>query len=248
MPSISPFDYAVIVIALLLSFRTAISGWLHGLLVGKGDKHQLHSEIHGILLAVTTQAANTAQIRDTLTQLVVNIEKPNEEWSVAIDSLLTIKDNLAALFDVDESVDLPGISIDRIARISERTSATVEKIEESLRHICGPVGHDGISRFEKVSYAVEKMSVNPTNHEDFHGAVLKSIAHQLDATKRLDERLFEFVNSTKRIMHALEGGVGSDDDAVIEAARDIRTRAADKGIELTLEQALKRAREQANFR
>jgi len=211
VPSISPFDYAVIVIALLLSFRTAISGWLHGLLGGKGDKHQLHSEIHGILLAVTTQAAATNQIRDAV-----------GGFSEALGRQLKIADEI------------------------KHALAFLIPIRDCLSHISGPVGDSEASRFSRIAHDLEH--IRAQTQPDYGNEIMKIGQDQLDATKRLDERLFEFVNSTKRIMHALEGGVGSDDDAVIEAARDIRARAADKGIELTLEQALKRAREQANFR
>jgi hypothetical protein len=67
---------------------------------------------------------------------------------------------------------------------------------------------------------------------------------QLEATKKLDQRLFEFVNATKGIMRAINGNSADDQDALIENAKMIQARAADRGIEITLEDAIKRAREQ----
>jgi hypothetical protein len=166
------------------------------LVVGKPDRHELHSEIHGILLAVTAQAASTAQIRDAVAAFVASPKSADDSH---LDALRDIRDTLALK-----------------TNIAENGSAQRQKLwQEQVEGIQG---------------------------------ILKGQQGQLEATKKLDDRLFEFVNSTKRIMRAMEGGVGGDDDTLIEAARDIRMRAADKGIELTLEECIKRAREQANFR
>lgn len=228
--NLNPFDFVIIALAILLLFRTRISEWFSGLLRGREDKHQLHSEVHGILLAVTAQAANTAQIRDALTQLVAVIGS-HDENDVHVKQLVAMEGIKAELYNI--RVNGEGIA-SRLAAFSKQ--------ETELKNITG-----ALDRIEAY-HAKTELHNTKTNVMAFQLAMTDWMKNQLDATKKLDERLFEFVNSTKRIMRALEGGVGGDDDSLIEAARDIRMRAADKGIDLTLEDALKRAREQANFR
>lgn len=248
--SLSLIDWIVLILAVGIILKAPISNAAAKIMAGKPDKHQLHSEIHGILMACTAQAAAANQIRDSLSHLASMMGNPDEYMDMRAKQLDVLQHILREVDRVRSS----GLAIGEVnSRIMTEQTDTMKFVQGILHGICGPIGHDGISRFSKMEsslYQINAALQKPADDSNakFHETVLSLSHAQLDATKKLDDRLFEFVNSTKRIMRAIEGTPGGDDDALIEAARDIRVRAAEKDIDMTLEECIKRAREQANFR
>lgn len=181
-----------LVVALLPWIK--VSKWIVSALTSSGERHTLHSEVHGILEAATKQAASTVQIRDTIDMLARRLAEPDDSSQMQI--LSGILKSIAQRMD-DEKADRSGTFVEGIKCLGE---------------------------------------------------ILKTLTELVHAVKKLDDRLFEDINAHRRIMKALEGQGGGDDDEIIETAKHIRSVAADKGIELSLEQAISRAREQANFR
>lgn len=256
--NLNPIDIVIFIFAIGIALRQPIAAWASRLMAGRPSKHELHSEIHGILMAVTAQAATTAQIRDAIAQLVAAMGKPDEgdtqhkqlnvleQIRIEMGRLTSNTNSIgnshakhleaisSAVLDAYAAVDVLTKLITDIKDSFASIVTPLQNMSINVSYICGPVGHDGVSRFSKMALATD--------------STLKFNQDQLDATRKLDDRLFEFVNATKRIMRAMEGTPGGDDDSLLESARDIRMRAADKGIDLTLEDSIKRAREQANFR
>jgi pyruvate/2-oxoglutarate dehydrogenase complex dihydrolipoamide acyltransferase (E2) component len=235
MPNISWFDWAVLAIAFGVLFKGQIGSLVGKLMVGSHKRHELHSEVHGILEAVTKQAGSMAHVRDNMGVFVTYIQSAE---AVHLDVLREIRDAMALKASIAETGSAQRLKLwaEQVASIQDMQKAQQEQTASTkvLAHL---MEQEAMGR-----------AGNLIKDGDAWAALLAVSREQLDATKKLDDRLFEFINSTRRIMKAIEGVGNSDDDDLIESAKDIRMRAAEKGIELSLEQALARAREQANYR
>lgn len=225
---------------------------------GHHEKHSLYSEIHGLLEISVKQTAAIIEIRDTLRDPAVKKQPPEvlAIWERLGVFGQAIETHLAKI-DSEKQIALLG----QIRDMAERYLASVEF-----------TGKNSVERWGKFQEALQKQAIQQLEalrgiqaameqavsiwkdpQQDLTlAALLKQGEIQLEALAKIntqleknDQRLFEFVASTKRIMRAIEGGDGADlgDDELIEKAKLIRAQAEDRGVSLTLEDCIKRARE-----
>lgn len=199
--------------------------WLQVASEQHAGKRALYPEIHSLLEVTVKQNAAIIEIRDLLRVRPI-LDTNNVVAAInALHQGILEQSPTGQIVEITKAIDDAGRDIvEKIHSIGTLIAAFKQQFD----------GQDRASSFMEMR-----------SHMEVSVGKLAQILGQLEKN---DQRLFEFVNSTKRIMRAMEGQTGEDEDALIEEAKMIRARAAERGIEITLEDALKRAREHGVFR
>jgi hypothetical protein len=200
-------------------------------------------------------------------------EELRSVWRVQRDNLIEIRRLLAALqsdlrkeateFDASWKLAAKEVAAElaEIRSLAERAAEERRRVPLDIQtQIIDPVAKKLGTEADRLGGVFEKgwdedirrplaeirTALSVRSDQDGVSVALDKILAQLEKN---DQRLADFVGATRRITRALEGNNGTDEETLLfEEAKDIMARAESKGVILTPEEAMKRARETRNYR
>lgn len=158
-------------------------------------------------------------------------------------AIIEMRDLMRAWLDTQLTV--PAINQVRDA-IRDYPRLDMEPVLAKLQHLveCADFSEGPLASIDK----------NSSKTEDHLSGIRQSLVALteaqpkiLDRLEKNDQRMFEFVNATKGIMKAISGEGEADDDILIDEARRIKAYAAEQGIEMSIEDCMKRARSKMTY-
>lgn len=237
-------------VLLAVIFHGHIFRFLASIVSGRDPKHSLYSEMHSLLEISIKQNTAIIEMRDLmrawldtqLTVLAINQVRDAIRDYPRLDMepvLASLGQAVALLMSIDEDFGKVGECIEEIRTASSARAADGEAVVAKLQHLveCAEFAKGPLASMDKQS----------SQQVDFVKTIAESQVKILAQLDKNDQRLFEFVNATKHIMKAISGEGAEDDDILIDEARKIKASAADQGIELTLEDCIKRARAKMTY-
>ena len=214
-------------------------------LESRPHRFTVRSEVHGLLEIAITQTTALVEIRDCLREMSkIGYAKQIDAVSVAV--IEEIRDEKSCISEFRDLVN---------ARFPTRQDG--EKIVGLLGQIrdyaegLAVISTDIHAVREAVSDEGKEFDAAWKQRATMVEAILREIAESqpkiLAQLEQNDKRMFEFVAATKGIMKAMNGEGYEDDDIIVDEARRIKAYAAEQGVELTLEDAIKRARSKRTY-
>lgn len=229
-------------VLMLMWFGERIWKGLREAVFGGGQRPTVRSEVHGLLEIAVKQTAVLVEMRDLMRGSLTREADLADIADTIPDALRPLHDLLLSINSHQENCD-EHLSYSATA-LGELRAHALQAVKDRQEFMEGE--SSAIVPFREDFRVAIQTALGQIN--TLLAVIQKQGGEQLEALQKLDQRLFEFVNATKGIMRAIQGNSGDDQDVLIEDAKMIQARAADRGVEITLEDAIKRARNQAVYR